>query len=483
MQAGVSRKHVFLYGMITARLVLAVAFMLLAPWPAPASLKYQQWLATGENAARHDSYDTALLAYDHLLSRTGAQPVVYERLLQLCLDAGNYDHALTFIYALGALDGWHQARRETLITILDRLGEKNHSETLVRADLSQGAYGPEALRALARDQLAHQDWSGAARTLGRLMVFLPEDSEALYLLGIMMVPDDLDRAIDYLTQAAADPVWAFQAQTVLTALGRYETDSPAEAHTFLGVTLVGLGEWTLAERVLELALDANAVNPAALAYLGFARDQQGREGLPDLEAALAMAPRDPLVYYLLGQHWLLAEDYQAAYENFIQAYWLDTGNPALAVEVGTTLQHLGDLAGAEEWLRIAVDAEPTDTRWYVLLAVFYADTGYELKEGGLAFIEEASQLVPDDPDVFASLGWGYFQTQQFDRAYEALSRAIGLDPTRTRSRYYWGMILERKGDRQGAIDTYQYVVDREGPDTGFGMLAARALQHLGTPSG
>jgi cytochrome c-type biogenesis protein CcmH/NrfG len=231
---------------------------------------------------------------------------------------------------------------------------------------------------------------------------------------------------------------------------------------------------------LERALTLNEVNPTALAYLGFVRDQQGRDGLPDLETALAMAPGDPTVYFLLGQHWRKVEDHEAAYNAFVEAYRITPDNPALAAEVGTSLQLMGELSEAEGWLRTAIELAPVDPRWYGLLAAFYADTGYELETTGLAFVEEAAQLVPQDSDIHASLGWVYYQLGDFAKAYEQLNIAVTLDPQHPRSRYYFGIVLEYVGDRAGAAESYRFVVQEVGSETGFGLLASRALERLGS---
>ncbi|RPI96499.1 MAG: hypothetical protein EHM39_10835, partial [Chloroflexi bacterium] len=270
-----------------------------------------------------------------------------------------------------------------------------------------------------------------------------------------------------------------RASTVEAALDVYDTGTQTYAHTTLGMSLAGLHEWTFAERALQLALDANAVNPTALAYLGFVRDQRGQDGLPDLQAALAMAPNDAVVNYLLGQHWRLVGDRDQEVEALRRAYFLSPDNPALAVEVGVALQNQSDLAGAEEWFRRAVDLDPGNMRWQRVLAAFYADTGFRLATGGLAFIEEAAGRAPNDPDLRASLGWAYYQTNDSQRAYAELSESISISPDNPRSRYYFGVVLERRGDSQGAADSYWFVVQTLGPDTGFGLLASRALQRLG----
>lgn len=266
---------------------------------------------------------------------------------------------------------------------------------------------------------------------------------------------------------------------MLDALAQYETLARAEAHTNFGVTLIGLGEWAYAERAFLAALEANAVNPTALAYLGYARDRQQRDGLPDLEAALAMSPNDPIIYYLLGQHWRLAGDSARAHAAFYQAYLLDDQNPAFAAEVALARQDLSDYAGAERWFTRAVELDPDTLAWWRAFAAFYADTGFLLEIEGLAFIEAASARYPQNADIAASLGWAYYQLHDADRAYDALNRAMRLDARSARVRYYFGVVLEQRGDSGGAADSFWYVVDMYGSDSRFGILAARALERLG----
>ncbi|MCD4686398.1 MAG: hypothetical protein K8S97_10725 [Anaerolineae bacterium] len=247
----------------------------------------------------------------------------------------------------------------------------------------------------------------------------------------------------------------------------------------MGVTLAGLSEWEFAERALTRAIEVNAINPLALGYLGFVRDQQGRDGLPDIEAALAMSPNDPQLHYLMGLHWRLAGDHAAAHDAFMRAFALDAANPALAAEIATSLQYLSDMAGAERWYNEAIQLDPDAIRWQRALAAFYADTGFRLDDVGFDFIERTSSTAPTDPDITASLGWAYYQLRDNEHAYEVLNRAMTQDSTLARVRYYFGVILEQRGDPQGAADSYWYVIEMYGTESRFGVLAARALQRLG----
>lgn len=462
---------------VTIRGALVIVF-LLAVNLTPTSSFVAQWVNRGEQAARENRYQDVLVAYNHVLSYPVPQPVIYERLVAWSMAAGSYNDAWAYLYALADLDGWTPARREQLAIILETQGNESLAWTLQHAS-PDPIDDPLVLHNLAQQQIAELEWPQAEATLARLLTLEPGNFEAAYQLGLLLAPQAPDLASHYLDRAGLDPAWTAKAQTVRAALAFYKTYSLTDAHTYLGITLVGLNEWAFAEQALDMAVKANAVNPTALAYLGYVRDLQDRDGLPDIQAALAMSPNDPLLYYLLGQHWRLVHDSSAAYQAFSRAYWLSPDNPALAAEVGTELQNMSDFASAVEWLRRAVDLGPDDLQWSRVLAAFYADTGFQLETEGGEFIEQAAHSFPDDVDIQTSLGWAYYQTGDVERAYQELNAVISKNPAHVRARYYFGAVLEYRGDRAGAADSYWFVVETLGPDQGFGVLAARALQRVG----
>lgn len=337
-----------------------------------------------------------------------------------------------------------------------------------------------SLRDLAAAQIAAQEWAAAEHTLRALLAAAPGDAAAHLWLGMLLAPVEPEAATQHLLRAKADAELAGEAQRVLDALGD-GSRGRAESLTGLGIALVGVGEWALAQRALELALESNAANPAALAYLGYALDQQGTDGLPSLERARAMAPADPQVNYLLGLHWRLAGDHDAACAAFLRAYWAAPENPAPAAELGLSLRERGDLAQAEQWLRIAVNLEPDQSQWTELLAAFYADTGFGLENDGLAFLESARERAPGSASIRASLGWALYRLGQIERAHEELSVAVVLAPADARSRYYFGMVLERLGDSEGALDSFRFVMEHAPPDSLYAVLAVRGLARLGAP--
>ncbi|WP_162910017.1 tetratricopeptide repeat protein [Aggregatilinea lenta] len=463
---------------VIARLIAAVALIWLAA-RQPLSTGIARWLDRAGAATDRADTGAALGAYRQVAARVGDSPTLYRRLAQLSADTGHDDDARIYLFKLAELEGWSSQQRQDLALVLDGAGDEAQARALSLSLLDAGEADPAALAAAADAALSRQAWDEARRALERLAAAAPDDAAGLFRLGGLIAPLEPEQAQDLLQRALVDPAWAGRAQAVLDALYAFDSLSPTEAYTGVGLALIGANEWALAEHALIQAVAVNSVNATALGYLGFVRDQQARDGLPDLESALGMSPAEPTLYYLLGLHWQQVGDEPAAYDAFVQAQALDPGNPALAAEIGASLQRQGDLASAEAWYQQAIALAPNDSRWRGLLAAFYADSEIELTDDRVQVVVDTVDLLPSDPDAYASLGRVYYRTGAYDDAYDALSTAVQLDPARVRSRYYFGVALEHLGDRDGAADSFRYVVDAAGPDEGFGLLASRGLIRLG----
>ncbi len=336
---------------------------------------------------------------------------------------------------------------------------------------------PSILLQEARRAIEAHDWPAAEQTLVTLVTADPANAQASLLLGLLLAPVAPERAQQWLKRAEADPSQAESARQVLEVLANH-TPLRADFYTALGLTMCGLDEWALAERALRLALEANAANPIALAYLGYALDRQGEDGWPWLEQARAMAPTSPQVLYLVGMHWRLIGDLEAARRALTQAYWAAPDNPALAAEVGQTLQVAGDLAGAERWLRIAVGLAPDEARWAELLATFYAETGYNLEGAGMVFLQRASTDFPQNGVLKASLAWAIYRQGDAEAALEQLQAAVELAPRDVRVHYYLGAVQEHLGDGEAARLAYSTVLTLVPRESYYGELAARGLVRL-----
>src|SRR5262249_8482134 len=191
--------------------------------------------------------------------------------------------------------------------------------------------------------------------------------------------------------------------------------------------------------------------------LGMVQDQQGRDGWPLLERGYSMNPADSMVNYAMALHWRLAGDTTKALAALARAEALDPQNPAIAAEIWLAHRMEGRLDNAALWLNIATTLAPNNQSFRTLLATFYADTRYNLTGGGLDVIRRIADKSPNDADIRASLGWALFSTGDMDNARVELERALVLDPTNARARYYFAILQEYRGDTEGAINSYLYV--------------------------
>lgn len=330
-------------------------------------------------------------------------------------------------------------------------------------------------RAALRQRIEAGEWDWVAQALA---ADPSSDPELSYWRGLLLGAGD-PMAPGHLRGALDSEALRPKAQAALDALEAAPSGDLAARWAALGVALVGVGELAWAQYAFDAALSADPFSVAALAYRGYVKDQRGEDGLGDIQAAQALGPHDPAGYYFAGLHWRAAGAWVAARQAFLEAHFLAPENPAFAAEVGSAWELTGAYSDAAIWYRMAVELAPDDAAWYALLARFYVDSGYRFDDPAFAFVEAAAGRFRDHADLAASLGWALFQRSEYDRAYAELSRALGIAPQSARTRYYFGMTLERLGDVDGAADSFWFVLDTAPPGDVLHLRATRALERLG----
>ncbi len=94
---------------------------------------------------------------------------------------------------------------------------------------------------------------------------------------------------------------------------------------------------------------------------------------------------------------------------------------------GVAKELAGDWAGAEQDLRSSLALRPNDPTLLNYLGYLLIDRGGDLEEG-LALASRAAALDPGNGNIVDSVGWGYFQLGDFDRAADRLEDAAQLEP-------------------------------------------------------
>jgi Tfp pilus assembly protein PilF len=243
----------------------------------------------------------------------------------------------------------------------------------------------------------------------------------------------------------------------------------------MALHLVQMALWGFAERLFTLQIEQDNLDAFSFAYRGYVRDQQGKDGLSDIEMALALDPGLALGYYMLGLHERQAENLDASLNAFLEATLLDPDNPALAAELATAYRLNSALPLAEEWYIKAANLVPEDQRFIGLLAAFYADNGYKLDGVGMEFLQQAAEQYPENPDILTSLGAAQLVVEDVQGAEDSLQSAFLLAPRNPRVRYFMGQLMVAQRNRVEAISHFFFVTQTENPYT---TAAQEAIEQL-----
>jgi predicted Zn-dependent protease len=244
---------------------------------------------------------------------------------------------------------------------------------------AQAAPGRAAIiRRLAETLLEIQRWPEASDALNHLLTLLPTDYWAHYQLGLLLVASNPAAARQHL--AIAGEEGAYQ-DTVTTLLSLLPASADAAGAMRVGAALAERELWAYAEIAFSFAAAARQDYPEALAYTGLARDKQGKDGSPQIAAALRLGADNPQVLYLYGLHLRTVGDYLSSQDILLQAATLEPENPAFAAETGTAYRLNGNLEQAEAWLKIAVRLSGNEPAFTELLSQFYAASGIAAEDG------------------------------------------------------------------------------------------------------
>ncbi|MBZ0282503.1 MAG: hypothetical protein K8L97_17315 [Anaerolineae bacterium] len=290
-----------------------------------------------------------------------------EDLLNTNLQRGRPIQALYQIEALATQNGWTADWANRAGNLWAALGNPNRAVTYWEMATRLSPPDITLTRTLAQAYLDMQRWSEATIALNQVLEIAPEDQWAHYHLGILQVAFAQESAAEHLEIARQNPIY----QTTVDALLSIQTSIPAERAVQVGIVLIDHDLWGIAEMVFQYAADIADPFPTALAYVGLARDYQGKSGREQIEQALALAPQSGQVLYLYGLHLRLMND-ESSLQAFQQAVELDPLNPAYAAELGAAYQQIGNLGLAEYWFREAVTFSGNDARFHALLDQFYS---------------------------------------------------------------------------------------------------------------
>lgn len=329
-------------------------------------------------------------------------------------------------------------------------------------------------RRLAEAYLAMQRWPEAVDQLVWLGEQDPDDAWAQFHLGALRAAFDPQAAQVHLQAAAGTS----QYRTAAGALLRVIRDHAADPLIGMpvGLALAEAEMWPYAELAFRHAADVGQAYAEALAYVGLARDRQGKDGREWVNRAVGLEPQNAVVRFVQGVHLRAQDDLTGSLDALVLAAALDPANPAYYAELGTAYWLVDDLENAERWLRVAADMSNHNLGFQQLLALFYAEEADSLAEGGISALEVMATVMPDDPEVQAALGWALYQSGRREAALEALDAVLERLPEHPRSLLYKAQIYLETGSLAEARALLERVAALDSP---FRAEARRMLDGLG----
>jgi tetratricopeptide (TPR) repeat protein len=377
----------------------------------------------------------------------------------------------------------------------------------------EGAEKAEAHAGLATGHLRAERYPDAAEQARNALALDASLARAHVVLAAALVELGEPGAVEAAEAAAAaapdDPVAHAAHGEALLKAGRAADAEPAlrraleldasraETHAQLATVLDAKGDH---EGVVTAVTEALSRDPGrrelfvlrGRALLALGKDA---EALDDLHAAAAVGNADAALHLSIAKIHHAQGRYPIAAQHYRSAVELDpqVGEAHRGLADVLVLSH--DLQAAREPAERAAGMLPSDARAQYLLGrvhehaqeydqalAAYAKAvsldaslaeahhaqGRILREhkkdvaAGLASLEQAVALAPDDPAILTDLGAALFEAKQLDRTIETLQKVVATPDYRNPMGYgVLGLALKDKGDYAGSLPLLEKAIELE----------------------
>ena len=311
------------------------------------------------------------------------------------------------------------------------------------------------------------------------------DVYAHYRVGLLLSFLEPEQALSELMLASSlDPQTDSAVQTLRSALNIAATQpDPSAQFVTIGRALGLVQEWDLSIAAFEKAIELNAENAEAWAWLGEAKQQtgdalsasKGQDGSVELDRALTLDHTSVTVRALRGLYWNRQQKYSQMLAEYLLAAEYDPTNPAWQAEIGNAYFKRGDISAALTAYQQATNIAPTDSTYWRLLAVFCADNNVHVEDIGLPAAQKAVELAPDDPFALDALGWSFLASGRYANAAQILLDVTKRFPDHLAAHIHLALTYLAQDDRTAAFNELIYVRDANG-NGADGLFASQLLE-------
>ncbi len=452
--------------------IFAIALLLIFALLAPILITGYMQISKAEAARAANDYGSATESYSRAAELLPWRKDLWEQAGLAASKHENYPKAITLLERAPELseEGWLALGYSYYIT-----GDLESAQAAFEKGI--GRYSSASSYAgLALIHRTQKDWL-AERVALENQLQLEQDVYAHYRLGLLLAVLAPEQALPELMRASSqdrqfDPV----VQTLRAALKDISTAPNSSRQMVTIGRALGLAqEWDLSLAAFGKAIELNAEDAEAWAWLGEAQQQTGQDGRAALDRAVSLDHTSVTVRALRGLYWNRQGKYEGMLAEYLLAARYEPENPAWQASIGDAYIKLGDLVSALIAYQYATELAPEESTYWRLLAVFCADNGVRVEDVGLPAAQKAAQLAPADPLALDALGFSYFSSGRFASAEQTLMRVIELAPEYFPAHIHLAMNYLAQGNRAAAFNSLTYVrdADKGGPN---GVIAEQLLK-------
>ncbi len=330
----------------------------------------------------------------------------------------------------------------------------------------------DLLRTVANSYINLGEWTQARQTIDQLLDLKPDDEWSNYQMGMILAPFNPIKSRLFFDAIPLESPFTPQVIAIKNELSQ-EPDDPLISFR-IGLTLVNFGLWDYAELAFQHASDIAYPNPQALAYLGWVKSSQGKDGSSWIDQATQLDPQNPEIWYLRGLHFRAQADYIQSLDAIAQSVRLAPENAALYADLGTAFRLIGNLEQAEFWLNYAVSTSANTPEYQQILENFYIETAYVSPSNVIDSLADISR-TSDNPDLISAYGWTLHSTGDSQGALEQVDIALEIDNNNLRALLDKAKILIETDRRPEAIPLLERIAQTYTP---FGTEATEILEGL-----
>jgi tetratricopeptide (TPR) repeat protein len=234
----------------------------------------------------------------------------------------------------------------------------------------------------------------------------------------------------------------------------------AQSRVNLARRAIQLDSLAVATRLAREALKFAPDLPQAFSVLGLSLANQGDEnqGVAALDKALALSPDNAQVLADYGNYWARRSEWQKARQTLERALEKKPKDAILLEKLVKVLNAQGKYSLANTF----------QAQIHFLHGKEYQLAGYW--DQAMIAYQRALELEQQQPDYWAGLAFVYAKKQQNERAQQAVTNALKINPDDAVALYTQGLILGDRQEYQKAVDVLRQSIQSD-PNYGPAIYA------------